>query len=148
MLNEYEIADISACLSEWKPTHGIVLNLRPEIETSPKRLAHLFGATLHRIERWSYGRHTREVSAYAWAEVGRKRQRLHLHIIAKLPPPLRKPLDADTIATAWWNTARSIAAPDIYFAPLTDPLDWWIYSQKGGGEILVYGKKKKEVERQ
>lgn len=140
MLNGREIRDISSFLERWKPTHSIVVNLRPGIDASPKRLDQLMRATLHRIERWSYGRRTHQVEAVAWAERGKKRDRLHLHIIARLPPPLRKPLDADSLATAWWSSARSIAAADTYFAPLTDPLASWIYSQKGGGEMMTYTK--------
>jgi len=138
MLSERKKQDISEFLTRWKPSHNLVVNLRPGVDASQKQLEQLFVSTLHRIERWSYGRRTHEVSAVAWAETGKKRQRLHLHIIARLPPPLRDPLDAHSIATAWWSSARSIAASDTYFAPLTDPLASWIYSQKGGGEMMTY----------
>ena len=87
MLNEWQKQDISQFLNRWKPTHSIVVNLRPGVDASQKRLNQLFGATLHRIERWVYGSrrsNPRQVSAVAWAEQGKKRERLHLHIVAKL----------------------------------------------------------------
>lgn len=144
MLNQQEITDISRYLEGWKPTHTIVLNLRPKLDASPKRLAALMTNTLHRIERRCYGRRTRKVAAVAWAEVGRKEGRLHLHIIARLPPPLRQPLDAQVIEQAWRAAAGNIAADKgaTYFAPITDPLAAWIYNQKGGGDMIAYTNKK------
>lgn len=142
-LNKHSIREIQAYCEEWKPSHCLVLNFRGGIVPSERQLERAGGGCLHRIQRWCFPRRPRpweRVSALGYVEVGKQSERLHLHILAKIPPSPSHNFTEETLARAWKTSARYIAA-EVWTEPPEDATAWFIYSQKqwkGGGTPIVY----------
>jgi hypothetical protein len=144
-LNRQNIQEIQAFCEVWKPSHCLVLNFRAGIVPTEQQWERAAVGCLHRIQRWCFPRRPRpleRVSALGWVETGEKSQRLHLHLLAHIPPPSpsRPPFTTSTLARAWRGSARSIAA-ECWTEPPEDATAWAIYSQKqwkGGGNTIIY----------